>query len=54
MNAIAEGILELQSNPELRQEMINWNLKKIKSFDQKIVERRILEIYKDILIKNNA
>lgn len=46
---ISEKINLLVNNFELREEMKNYNFERIKEFDIKIVEKKLEEIYKEVL-----
>ena len=48
VNAFADAINNLANNSYLRENMRNINLQKIKDYDIHIVEKEIMEIYKDI------
>lgn len=45
----AEAIKRLIKNPELREQMGNYNREKVKAFDIEVVKTKMLEIYREIL-----
>lgn len=48
-DGFAKAITRLIENPQLREEMGNYNREKVKSFDIEIVKARVLEIFKETL-----
>lgn len=50
-DGFAEAIKHLIENPELREEMGNYNREKVKAFDIEIVKSKMLEIYKSVWVK---
>ena len=50
-NAFADAIAKLSQSREIREEISKKNLEKIKGYDVSVVEKEILEIYKEVLGK---
>lgn len=50
-DGFAKAITRLIDNPQLREEMGNYNREKVKAFDIEVVKSKMLEIYKSIWAK---
>ncbi len=50
-DGFAKAIVRLIYNPQLREEMGNYNREKVKAFDIEVVKSKMLEIYKSIWAK---
>lgn len=48
-DGFAKAITRLIENPQLREEMGNYNREKVKAFDIEVVKSKMLEIYKEFL-----